>query len=732
MTRQNVLQSAISLVCFALLTSAAYAEPDVCGPPVFVDCPQYLSVDHCDTISYQLKAVHPITMQPSPAIRYHKEYGPGHVDELTGVWTLIPSEEATRNHSYLVVVSASLGSFDSDADHNCSFNVWVDNEYPRLSLIGFDGRDTIEVSAEQTKTVWFRFSDSDSCDAVNISAMSVPPLPESSLVVTVSGDSAALSFTPRILDAGATLRVYVTVTDGWGASGFVLHFRVLGVPPYAIRIDKTHNVIQGQYTNVAVKLDRAFCPLSGFNMLVAYDNSALAFQSAQLGQAFSPTGCGWEYFTYRYGADGNCTGGCPSGLVRVVAMAETNNGPNHPSCFLPESVPATLFSLNFLVSNDRTLECQFLPVRFFWLACEDNMLASDDGQLLFISSSLADFDRPDVDISDPSAGFPTYLGAQANCETAGGPSWPPVRRAIAFINGGLEVACADTIDDPEDPRGDINFDGLKYHMADYILFRSYFLKGLSVFTINVNGQIAATDVNADGLILTLADLVWLYKVIIGDVGGHPTYYSNNELRFTYGSDLRSVSIQSVDTLGAISMLLTGRVTPTVQQSDVDLDYLFDGLNTRVIISPTSFTVTTMPPVFSGPLLTFDQPTIVLEAAAATSAGAQVTNIIVDQPTDADEAADLPSTFALHQNYPNPFNASTVISFDLPRAAQVELEIVNVLGAVVCSHSSQYGQGTHEVVWDGIDASGHPVASGIYYYRLRAGDFVESKKMILLK
>ncbi len=69
--------------------------------------------------------------------------------------------------------------------------------------------------------------------------------------------------------------------------------------------------------------------IGGFNILIAYDNSALSLQQVVIeGSIYA--NCGWEYFTYRFGADGNCSGGCPSGLVRVVGIAETNNGANHP------------------------------------------------------------------------------------------------------------------------------------------------------------------------------------------------------------------------------------------------------------------------------------------------------------------------------------------------------------------------------------------------------------------
>ena len=96
-------------------------------------------------------------------------------------------------------------------------------------------------------------------------------------------------------------------------------------------------------------------------------------------------------------------------------------------------------------------------------------------------------------------------------------------------------------------------------------------------------------------------------------------------------------------------------------------------------------------------------------------------------------SQLPAVFALDQNYPNPFNPSTNISFSLPDAAEVTLNIYNVLGQnVVTLVDAHYEAGEHVVQWDGRNATGSAVSSGIYFYRLTAGTAVTSKKMMMLK
>lgn len=94
---------------------------------------------------------------------------------------------------------------------------------------------------------------------------------------------------------------------------------------------------------------------------------------------------------------------------------------------------------------------------------------------------------------------------------------------------------------------------------------------------------------------------------------------------------------------------------------------------------------------------------------------------------------LPEAFALHQNYPNPFNPATTIRFDLPEAAHVSLIVYDVLGREVkFLVSGELVSGFHEVVWEGTDRFGGAVGAGVYLYRLEAGKFSQTRKMLLLR
>ncbi|MFC1475824.1 T9SS type A sorting domain-containing protein [Candidatus Zixiibacteriota bacterium] len=97
------------------------------------------------------------------------------------------------------------------------------------------------------------------------------------------------------------------------------------------------------------------------------------------------------------------------------------------------------------------------------------------------------------------------------------------------------------------------------------------------------------------------------------------------------------------------------------------------------------------------------------------------------------AAPVPKAPSLAQNYPNPFNASTVVEFALPRPTQVSLEVFNILGRrVAVLVDEERGAGRHLISWDGKDNNGKSMASGLYFYRLRAGSYSQTKRMVLLK
>jgi flagellar hook assembly protein FlgD len=93
---------------------------------------------------------------------------------------------------------------------------------------------------------------------------------------------------------------------------------------------------------------------------------------------------------------------------------------------------------------------------------------------------------------------------------------------------------------------------------------------------------------------------------------------------------------------------------------------------------------------------------------------------------------LPSEFGLAQNYPNPFNPATTIALALPVASDYSVAIYNVAGQLIRTYSGYANAGVVSIVWDGKDASGSQVASGMYFYKAQANSFSATKKMLLMK
>lgn len=109
-------------------------------------------------------------------------------------------------------------------------------------------------------------------------------------------------------------------------------------------------------------------------------------------------------------------------------------------------------------------------------------------------------------------------------------------------------------------------------------------------------------------------------------------------------------------------------------------------------------------------------------------------IRVTTPTSVSGASsEIPRSFALHQNYPNPFNPSTTIRFDVPMPSPITIKIYDILGREVTTLiDRKFEAGAHAATWDGKNSRELPVASGVYFIRMRAGEFVWVRKLALMR
>jgi len=388
------------------------------------------------------------------------------------------------------------------------------------------------------RTVNFTSTDANSAQDSETWTVTVDVTPDGPFGM-VDGD---LTFTPTGNDVGTVFTFTVKVTDCAGAfDECAVAYDVVASLPFEFGIewedgDNSNEPPHkdgagtwdpdaygdghylGQHAYVAVNFIQGSEILHGFDFLIAYDNSMLACMGA-IGNAelFDiPGAYEWEYFTYRFGD--NCGGGCPSGLLQIIGIADQNDGLHHPVGL--QLNPMILFDIDFFVSNSYVSDCMFVPVYFYWTDCTDNSVAYEyttstveycikqgiaadvysfmgydaittlpvwmnimrDGVgdlktgVTFPTAygplacdNVIDNDNFDDPMAEVCELIPDYQGVQ--------PAKMPVR-FIKFYNGGIKIVCNEDIDD----RGDLNLNGVSYEIADAVVFTNYFIYGLSTFS----------------------------------------------------------------------------------------------------------------------------------------------------------------------------------------------------------------------------------------------------------
>jgi hypothetical protein len=473
--------------------------------------------------------------------------------------------------------------------------------------------------------------------------------------------------------------------------------------------DSSVQVLNGMTATIWVKISDTY-PLGGLDLLLCYDKSGLSFLGASAVGNLKK----WEYFTWRFSANSNCSGGCPSGYLRVVAIADLDNGSPHPAYPADFHLSGKIIALKFLVSSDLNFIGQCFRVAFCTLDCGDNTLSSVTGDTLFIP-----------------------IGASRSCIDT---TKNVARDMISLCDGWICII------PPPDDRGDINLNAIANEVGDAVLFTNYFIYGPDVFTPPSpvgyrESQILATDINDDGVPLTVADLIYLIRIITGDAQPFPADPGNPKMSPYANSGSANVQIDNN----------TVRVTT---RSSVELGgalfvFRYSGMGVgEPVLSAAASSLKMLSHAGNGELRVL---VYAWDRGARVNAG---TNEILTIPTSGDGTIELaevqmsdasgallstsaaksvvPTEYALLQNYPNPFNAGTIIAFDLKRETDWSVAVYNIAGQTVRTFAGHDATGRVQVAWDGTDNSGNGVASGVYFYRVKAEAFTATKKMTLLK
>ncbi|MBD3258167.1 HYR domain-containing protein [candidate division GN15 bacterium] len=197
-----------------------------------------------------------------------------------------------------------------------------------------------------------------------------------------------------------------------------------------LRISHEDNVAVGQLVDVSILLENESpgVLLGGLDLLIQHDPTLMRYGVVQ-GSLLQH--CEWEYFS---------SSDAPLGCTRIVALAETNNGPNHPSCFADSS--GQIAKMTFMVPGDSSLMEQWFPVSWFWIECGDNSMSSTDGWTLYVSDEVYGYNGAEYFPITADTTLPTAFGAPSDCLSG---DTADIVREITFYNGGVDVGLIDTI-----------------------------------------------------------------------------------------------------------------------------------------------------------------------------------------------------------------------------------------------------------------------------------------------
>jgi hypothetical protein len=288
-----------------------------------------------------------------------------------------------------------------------------------------------------------------------------------------------------------------------------------------------------------------------------------------------------------YAAPGDLLGNCgwslqaeypSSGLIKLHGKAP-EGADSLSGCYL-QGAAGTLASIYMQAANDSSYRCKFFPLGFYWESCEDNIFITPGEDSVLLSEAV--YSEVTLDPYPLDDTLPTYHGAPDICLDGAAPDVVYARKTN-FNESGFVISCLIF------PRGDLNLNQIAYEIADYNLYADFFLYGIGVFAINPDWQVALSDVNCNGIVLTPDDMVYMNRVMIGDAmpfekGGYFPWPDTAD--FIQDASGKKVSLISPDSLGAATFIFDGEITPQViDLNGLQMSYSHVDGKTHVLIFP---------------------------------------------------------------------------------------------------------------------------------------------------
>ena len=526
-------------------------------------------------------------------------------------------------------------------------------------------------------------------------------------------------------DLGAIYTITLVVTDECGATAHCSFQDTVGeiICGNVVWIPNSACVQPGDTVGLPILL-KNLCngvTIGGFELEVEFDYIDLTLLSVTRGQyllhefdqdapyPWNTAHYTWEYFSYRLLPCPLCA--CCKYKILIYGQNDMPNGQTKLGYCLNQSYPegqgdvpvpggdSILVWLKFQVANNSLLRGLKLPVCFEWedAYCTENTFSNCTGDTLWVSADT---------LSDGTWEFPP--SCTTHQEYLGGAA---VIWAMHFYCGGVDVC--DTNSTFKCERGDVNLNHVAYEPADAVLFARYFVTGTSVFTFDEASQICATDVNADGRTLMLSDLIYLIRVIQHDATAYPKLGPSVDVaNLIVSAD--KITVECASPIGGLLFEFAGKVNPTLLNANMEI---LSNENKVLVWSSAGHSINGASEILgvSGNLVS---------VIAVDREGRELNTTITSKVA--------PTSFALNPAYPNPFNPSTNLSFTLPTATAYKMSIYNVAGQLVRSYDGAGFVGLNVITWDGKDNSGSEVSSGVYFYKLIAGTFTATNKMVMMK
>jgi len=383
----------------------------------------------------------------------------------------------------------------------------------------------------------------------------------------------------------------------------------------------------------------------------------------------------WEYFTYKEKVLSQFN------VVKIVAIADF---PNQVSTLPLSPDSGTIVKLRFQLTSDPYLNGFLLPLEFCSVNFTDNTFSTSRGRFI-------------------------------------------TRAEINATNGGVLLNSTQT------RIGDVNLNGLPFEIGDAVKFAAY-LSGTSKLSPQ---QMINSDVNQDGRMATLADLVFLIRHIIE--GGYAPDGQDVEggeeaiVQISSEAQQTTLGIDSPTPVGGAMVIFKGEklkienIKLSPEASGLDLYTSQVGDEFRVMVIGQNAQPL---PLGDNPLFSFEgegYDTVEISLADVEGKLLKVNQQQVNNTK--------PARYALYQNYPNPFNPETQIKYSVSGdgLTRVSLKVYNVVGQLVKALvDEEQMPGQYCRTWNGKDEKNQDVASGMYFYKLKVSDYTETKKMVLLR